>query len=129
MARGATRLALLALLLAVTGLAVAQQNSKRTVLGQVLDENEKVVELAIVHLKNVSTKVEWSDVTDKRGRYQFNDVDMKVDHEIFAEQGDRRSRTRSISQFDTREHVTINLKLEPLKESDEKKRDEKKDGG
>ncbi|MGH9862376.1 MAG: carboxypeptidase-like regulatory domain-containing protein [Candidatus Acidiferrales bacterium] len=97
--------------------ALAQQSSTRTVRGQVLDENNKAVENAIVHLKNLSTKKELSVVSDKEGRYQFNDVDMKVDHEIQAEWRQQKSRARKISQFDTRPKVTINLPLEPPKET------------
>lgn len=99
----------------------AQQDSKRTVLGQVLDENDKAVASAIVHLKKVGNDDQWSVVTDKEGRYQFNDVDMKVDHQVYAEQGDRRSRTRTISQFDTRTRVVINLQLPPPKKQEEQK--------
>lgn len=101
----------------VGGGALAQQSSTRRVLGQVLDENNKAVENAIVRLKNLSTKKELSVVSDKEGRYQFNDVDMKVDHEIQAEWRQQKSRTRKVSQFDTRPKVTINLPLEPPKET------------
>jgi hypothetical protein len=110
---------LLVLVAAAVLPAVAQQAAKRTVLGQVLDENEKVVASAIVHLKKLGSGEEWSVVTDKEGRYQFNNVDMKTDHEVYAEQGDRRSRTRTISQFDTRTRVTVNLQLQ--KKEEEKK--------
>ena len=108
---------LLAASVLVGGGTLAQQSSTRRVLGQVLDENNKAVENAIVRLKNLSTKKELSVVSDKEGRYQFNDVDMKVDHEIQAEWRQQKSRTRKVSQFDTRPKVTINLPLEPPKET------------
>ena len=109
--------------------ALAQPSSTRVVRGQVLDENNKAVENAIVRLKNLSTKKELSVVSDKEGRYQFNDVDMKVDHEIQAEWRQQKSRTRKVSQFDTRPKVTINLPLEAPKETTgkDKPKEEKKD--
>ncbi len=120
---------LIAGILLLGSVALAQPSSTRTVRGQVLDENNKAVENAIVHLKNLSTKTELSVVTDKEGRYQFNSVDMKVDHEIQAEWRQQKSRARKVSQFDTRPKVTINLPLEPPKETTEKDKpkEDKKD--
>ncbi len=93
--------------------AAAQASSTRTVRGQVLDENEKPVERAVVHLTNLGTKKKLSVVTDKEGRYQFNDVSRKTDFEVVAELGERKSRTRKVSQFDSRALVFAHLKLEP----------------
>jgi len=115
---------LASLLLAAT--AQAQAESKRVVRGQVLDPDEKVVATAIVHLKNTSTKELFSVATDKEGRYQFNDVSMKFDYEIYAERAEQKSRLRKISQFDTRPIVRIDLQLEPEKnQNEDKKKDEK----
>lgn len=112
------RLAALAALLLLGALAVPAQGTSRTIRGQVLDENDKAVATTIVHLKNLGNKEQLSVVTDKEGRYQFNDVDMKADHELYAEWREQRSRTRTISQFDTRTRITVNLKLEPAKKSE-----------
>jgi len=101
----------------VTGLA--QDSSARTVRGQVLDENEKPVERAVVHLTNLATKKRLSVATDKDGRYQFGDLSRKDDFELVAELGERRSRTRKLSQFDARPLVFVHLKLEPAKEKED----------
>jgi len=108
------------------GTAWAQESTTRTVRGQVLDENEKPVERAVVHLTNLGTKKRLSVATDKEGRYQFNDVSRKDDFELMAEFGERKSRTRKLSQFDSRPLVFIHLKLEPAKEpeSDKSKKDD-----
>jgi len=122
-----------ALALLLGGLAVAgaqaQPDAKRLLRGQVLDEDGKLVENAIVHLKNLTTREQLSVVTDKEGRYRFNDVDKKNDYEIFAEWREQKSRTRKVSQFDTRAVVTINLPLEPLKQpaAKEGQKEEKQD--
>lgn len=112
------------LLLAAPG--QAQLDAKRIVRGQVLDQDDKAVATAIVHLKNNSSKDQLSVVTDKEGRYQFNDVDMKSDYEIYAELGGRKSRLRKISLFDTRPIVRINLQLEPEKDKDKDKKEGEK---
>lgn len=98
---------------------LAQNSSTRTVRGQVLDENEKPVERALVHLTNLGTKKRLSVATDKEGRYQFNDVSRKDDFELVAELGERKSRPRKLSQFDSRPLVFVHLKLEPAKEKED----------
>ncbi|MGH9788352.1 MAG: carboxypeptidase-like regulatory domain-containing protein [Candidatus Acidiferrales bacterium] len=97
----------------------AQESAARTVRGQVLDENERPVERALVHLTNLGTKKRLSVATDKEGRYQFNDVSRKGDFELVAELGERKSRTRKLSQFDSRSLVFVHLKLEPAKKKEE----------
>ncbi len=104
----------------------AQEGAQRVIRGQVLDENGKLVHLAIVHLKNATTEKQWSVVTSKEGRYVFHEVENKQDYEIYAEWQGRKSRTRKISQFDTRPIVRVNLKLKPA-ENGEEAEDEKEE--
>jgi hypothetical protein len=49
-------------------------------------------------------------------------VDKKVDYEIYAEWRAQKSRTRKVSQFDTRTIITINLPLEPPEDSGEEEK-------
>lgn len=105
--------------------AWAQKPSTRTLRGQVLDENDKAVASAIVHLTDVITKEHWSGVTDKEGRYQFNEVRAKADYEIYAEFRQQKSRPKRLSQFDPRSRVVFNLKLEPARKPEEKEKKEK----
>lgn len=112
--------AVFALLLS-SGIAVAQPPAKRIVRGQVLDENDKAVAGAVVHLTNLATKERLSVVTDKEGRYQFNDVSRKFDFEVSAEMAGKKARPRRLSQFDPRHIAVFNFKLEPPGENAEKK--------
>ncbi len=114
------RTLLAALLLCALG-AAAQPAAKRTVRGQVLDEKDKAVAGALVHLTNLSSKVRMSVVTDKEGRYQFNEVSRKFDFEATAEFEGRKARPRRLSQFDPRDIAVFNFKLEPPGENAEKK--------
>jgi hypothetical protein len=110
------------LLVALTG--HTQEDAQRVVRGQVLDENEKAVATAVVHLENTATKKRAGVATNSEGRYQFNDVDMKSDYEVYAEYQGQKSRTRKVSQFDTRKIVRINLRLRPAGGKDEEKKKE-----
>ena len=115
--------------LALLSPAAPAQEAQRTILGQVLDPDGKAVANAIVYLKNSTTKEELTVVTNKAGRYQFNALEMKEDFELHAEAREMKSRLRKVSQFDTRERVVINLKLEPPDKPEEEKKaeDEKKE--
>lgn len=116
-----------ALLAGLMGLTAAAQGGKRIVRGQVLDEEGETVAQAIVHLKKKETNDTITMVTDGEGRFQFNDVEMKGDYKIHAELKGRKSRQRSISQFDTRAIVVMNLRLKPAEEKAEKSDTEKEE--
>lgn len=109
--------------------AASQQSSTRNLRGQVLDEMGKAVATAIVYLKNISSKEVLTVVTNKQGRYLFTDLDMKDDYELYAERGNQKSPTKKVSQFDTREEIVWNLRLEPEKKADaqEEKNGDRKD--
>lgn len=101
----------------------AQAQGTRIVQGQVLDENGKTVEGAIVRLKDKKSGKEISVTSKKEGRYQFNGISLKSDYRLYAIHEKKKSRERGVSSFDTRPLLRINLKLEPPKE--EKKEDKK----
>ncbi len=115
------RPAVLVLALALCGASAAAQGGTRVVKGQVLDENGKPVAGAVVHLNDKTTKKEVSVTTDKNGRYQFNSVKLRSDYRIHAEKAKQRSRSRGISQMDTRTEIFMHLRLQPPKEPAEKK--------
>lgn len=115
------RPAVLVLALVLCGASAAAQGGTRVVKGQVLDENGKPVAGAVVHLKDKTTKKEVSVTTDKNGRYQFNSVKLRSDYRIQAEKAKQRSRSRGISQMDTRTEIFMHLRLQPPKEPAEKK--------
>lgn len=113
--------AVLVLALALCGASAAAQGSTRVIKGQVLDENGKPVAGAVVRLKDKTTKKEVSMTTNQNGRYQFNNVKLRSDYRIQAEKAKQRSRSRGISQMDTRTEIFMHLRLQPPKEPAEKK--------
>jgi protocatechuate 3,4-dioxygenase beta subunit len=108
------------LALALCGASAAAQGGTRVIKGQVLDENGKPVAGAVVRLKDKTTKKEVSMTTNKNGRYRFNGVKLRSDYRIHAEKAKQRSRSRGISQMDTRTEIFIHLRLQPPKEPAEK---------
>jgi len=84
----------------------------RSVQGAVFNQNEKVVEGAIVQLKNMKTLQVRSFVTREDGTYYFHGLSTNNDYEIRAEYQGASSSVRTLSVFDSRKKAVINLKLE-----------------
>jgi len=113
--RGAIVLAL-AVLVCVP--AVLAQKSKkgddqtnRTVQGIVTSAEDAPVAGAVVQLKNTKTLQIRSFITKEDGSYYFNGLSPDVDFELRAENQGSSSSTKTVSSFDSRKTVTINLKL------------------
>lgn len=101
--------------------AAAAQDAKReaqlrTVRGVVADKaSENPVPAAVVFLKNTRSNAVRSYISDEEGNYRFSGLDPNVDYEIHAEKDGAKSATRTISSFDSKKEIVVNLKLEKKK--------------
>ncbi|HSC45098.1 MAG TPA: carboxypeptidase-like regulatory domain-containing protein [Candidatus Acidoferrum sp.] len=98
----------------------AAQNSKheanlKTVRGVTTDKSDTPVPSAVVFLKNVRSNQVRSYIADNQGNFRFSGLDPNADYELHAEKDGAKSQTRSISSFDTRMDIVLNLKLEKKK--------------
>jgi hypothetical protein len=91
--------------------AEAQNFGQRTIQGKVLDDREAVVGGATVFLKNLKSKDIKSFTSMTDGSFRFAQVGMVDDYEVWAEQGKKRSATKTVSSFDSRKDVEFDLKL------------------
>lgn len=115
---------LLGLLLATT--AGAQWTNKkkekprdptiRSLQGIVTLPDETPAEGAVVKLKNLKTLQVRSYITQKDGKYQFQNLSTNIDYEVTSDFKEMSSATRTLSVFDSRFEAIINLKLEPGKD-------------
>jgi len=87
----------------------------RTVHGLVLDKSESPLEGSVVFLKNLRTNSVRSNYTDKTGNYRFSGLDPNADYELHAEREGMKSLTRTISSFDSRKDIALNLKIDKKK--------------
>ncbi len=87
----------------------------RSVEGQVKGQDDNPADGAIVKLKNLKTLQVRSFITKSDGKFRFGGLRKDVDYEIKADHKDLSSPTRTISVFDSRKQVILNLKLEPKK--------------
>lgn len=116
-----TRFLCLAAILALASVTAVAQDAKReaqlrTVHGIVQDKSENLVSESVVFLKNTRTNVVRSSYTDATGKYRFSGLDPNADYEIHAEKDGAKSATHTVTSFDSRKDITLNLKIEKKKE-------------
>jgi hypothetical protein len=101
-------------------IAIAQQDAKResqlrTVHGVVTDRAEAPIASGVVFLKNTRSNQVRSYISDDSGNYRFSGLDPNADYEIHAEKDGAKSPTRTISSFDNKKDIVVNLKIERKK--------------
>lgn len=111
------RILFLAVLLCLaTAAAIAQDPKKesqlRTVHGIVQDKSDNLVGESIVYLKNTRTSIVRTSYTDSSGKYRFSGLDPNVDYEVHAEKESSKSATHTVTSFDSRKDITLNLKID-----------------
>ncbi len=84
----------------------------RTVRGQVFDKQENALAKSVVFLKNTRTQTVKTYIADDGGNYRFSGLDPNVDYEIHAEHEGQTSQTRTVSSFDSRKEIVLNLKVD-----------------
>ena len=96
--------------------AVAQDKKReaqlRTVHGVVIDKDETELPGGVVYLKNTKTQVVKTNIAQDKGEYRFSGLDPNVDYEIHAEKDGMTSTKRTISSFDSRKAIVVNLKVD-----------------
>jgi hypothetical protein len=114
------QLGIMTLLLAFFAMSSVAQDNKhetqlRTVRGVVTDKSETPIPMSVVFLKNTRTNAVRSYIADENGNYRFSGLDPNADYEIHAEKDGAKSQTRTISSFDSRKDIVINLKIDKKK--------------
>jgi hypothetical protein len=103
----------LLLVLSVAAHAASDKKEKqqgRLLYGKVLDQQDNPVVSAIVYLTNTRTHAVKTYIVSQDGSYRFPGLST-VDYEVYAQYNGRKSDTKSVSQFDDRSQVYIDLKI------------------
>ena len=87
----------------------------RAVQGSVKTPDENVAEGAVVQIKNTKTMQVRSFITKADGIFTFAGLSTGVDYELKATFRGMESAVRTVSTFDDRKRVIVNLRLEPKK--------------
>lgn len=101
------------LLLCTVAYPAPQKKDKaqgRLLYGKVLDQQDNPVIDAIVYLTNTRTHAVKTYIVGQDGTYRFPGLST-VDYEVYAQSNGRKSDTKSVSQFDDRPQVYVDLKV------------------
>jgi carboxypeptidase family protein len=88
------------------------QDQARNVTGQVMTKAEAPLPDAVVYLKNTKTLTIKSFITEKDGGYRFHGLSPNIDYEIYADYQGQKSQTKTISSFDNRNNITLNIRID-----------------
>src|SRR5271156_2320537 len=104
--------ALLAVFSVVSGaLDNKDKQQGRLLSGKVLDRQDNPVVSAVVYLTNTRTHAVKTYIVGQDGTYRFPGLST-VDYEVYAQFNNHKSDARSVSQFDDRSQVYIDLRID-----------------
>jgi Carboxypeptidase regulatory-like domain len=89
----------------------AQNLGQRAVNGTVVDADSTPVMGATVFLRNSKSKSIRSYTSTKDGRFRFVQVNMQEDYDLWAEKDGKKSAVKTVSSWDTRKELEVELKL------------------
>jgi hypothetical protein len=93
-------------------LLLAQTQTDRVVQGKVVDKSDAGVKGATVFLKDGHTLAVKSYIASDDGSFRFGQLAQNTDYQLWAEHNGKKSAVKSISSFDTRNQINIDLKIE-----------------
>ena len=83
----------------------------RLLFGKVLDPQDNPVVGAIVYVTNMRTHAVKTYIVGQEGTYRFPGLST-VDYEVYAQYNGHKSDTKSVSQFDDRSEVYVDLRID-----------------
>ena len=106
-----------ALLLALPAVSTAGLDKKdkavgRLLYGKVLDPQDNPLPDAAVYVTNTRTRAVKTYIVGLDGTYRFPALSTAVDYEVYAQYKGHKSDTKSVSQFDDRSQVYLDLKID-----------------
>lgn len=88
-----------------------EQNTIKSLVGQVVGEQGNALSQAVVHMKNKKTLEVKTRISDAEGKYVFRGLDREADYEVHAEYQGASSDKKGVSSFDGRDEVYLVLEI------------------
>lgn len=89
-----------------------QTDTTRLLTGKVLDSSDNPLPNAVVYLTNTHDRSVKTYIVGADGTYRFPALQPAIDYEVYAQLNKRKSHTKTVSQFDNRTQVYIDLKID-----------------
>lgn len=93
-------------------LPLQAQAVQRIVSGKVMNKDNQPVHNAVVYLKDDHTLSVKSFISDDNGGYRFGQLSQATDYELWAEADGKKSGVKTISSFENKNAITLNLKID-----------------
>ena len=103
--------ALLGVVAVLAPSASTQDFGLKDLQGKVLDAKDLPISGAIVYLQNSRNNDVKTFITEKEGSYRFAALSADTDYTVWAAYKGKKSATKTISSFDSRKQVYIDLKI------------------
>lgn len=94
-----------------------KEDKTRLLTGKVLDKDDSPLPDAVVYLTNTHTRSVKTYIVGPEGTFRFPALQPTVDYEVYAQYSNRKSGTKTVSQFDDRQQVYITLKIDTKAEA------------
>jgi Carboxypeptidase regulatory-like domain len=84
----------------------------KLLFGKVLDPQDNPLSDAVVYLTNTRNRSVKTYIVGQDGTYRFPALSATIDYEVYAQYKGHKSDTKSVSQFDERPQVYLDLKID-----------------
>jgi hypothetical protein len=84
----------------------------RLLTGRVIDRQDNPLPGSVVYLSNTRTRAIKTAIVGEDGGYRFPALSPNIDYEVYAQFNGKKSDTKTVSQFDNRQQVNINLRID-----------------
>jgi carboxypeptidase family protein len=99
-------------LASLPSIAKDKGDAGRLLTGRVIDKDDAPLPSSVVYLANTRTRAVKTFIVGQDGNYRFPALSPNVDYEVYAQYQDKKSDTKTVSQFDSRAQVNINLRID-----------------
>jgi len=89
-----------------------RRDTTRLLTGKVIDASDSPLPNAVVYLTNTRDRSVKTYIVGPEGTYRFPALQAHIDYEVYAQFEKRKSHTKTVSQFDDRTQVYIDLKID-----------------
>jgi hypothetical protein len=89
-----------------------KEDKTRLLTGKVIDASDSPLANAVVYLTNTHDHSVKTYIVGPEGTFRFPALQPTIDYEVYAQFDKRRSHTKTVSQFDNRTQVYIDLKID-----------------